>query len=182
MKDAISLPQPNPQPREAAHGERAFTGWHMLAIMVAFFGVIIAVNVTMAVLAGRTWTGLVVKNSYVASQSFNRDLQTAAAQHARGWQSRLAYRDGVVSLELKDRKGAPVALGDLTLHLGRPAFEQADRDLVLAHRGDGRYSARIALDPGIWSLRIESGKGATSYRRDSRLLVKAGGRAGAEYD
>ena len=40
-----------------------FTGYHMLAIMVAFFGVVIAVNLTMATFASRSWTGLVVENS-----------------------------------------------------------------------------------------------------------------------
>ena len=40
--------------------------------MLAFFGVIIAVNVVMATLASTSWTGLVVENSYVASQEFNR--------------------------------------------------------------------------------------------------------------
>ena len=49
-----------------------FTGRHMLAIMLAFFGVIIAVNLVMATLASKSWTGLVVKNTYVASQQFNR--------------------------------------------------------------------------------------------------------------
>ena len=51
-----------------------FTGRHMAIIMVAFFGVIIAVNLTMATLASRSWTGLVVKNSYVESQKFNSVL------------------------------------------------------------------------------------------------------------
>ncbi|MGO4840209.1 FixH family protein, partial [Rhizobiaceae sp. 2RAB30] len=70
-------------------GNGTFTGRHMLAIMVAFFGTIIAVNVTMATLAGRSWTGFVVKNSYVASQEFNRKAEQGRAQAALGWESRL---------------------------------------------------------------------------------------------
>ncbi|TGV41583.1 cytochrome oxidase, partial [bacterium M00.F.Ca.ET.168.01.1.1] len=38
---------------------REFTGRHMLVIILAFFGVVIAVNLTMATLASTSWTGLV---------------------------------------------------------------------------------------------------------------------------
>ena len=57
-----------------------FTGWHMLAIMLAFFGTIITVNFTMAYLATSTWSGLVVKNTYVASQQFNGKAAAAKAR------------------------------------------------------------------------------------------------------
>ena len=55
---------------------REFTGKHMLAIMIAFFGVVFAVNFTMVYFSRHSWTGLVVENSYVASQEFNE--KTAA--------------------------------------------------------------------------------------------------------
>lgn len=54
---------------------RAFTGRHMLATILTFFGVVIAVNLTMATLASTSWTGLVVENTYVASQQFNRKAE-----------------------------------------------------------------------------------------------------------
>ena len=54
--------------------QRAFTGRHMAAIMVAFFGVVIVVNLLNARLASSTFGGEVVENSYVASQDFNRWL------------------------------------------------------------------------------------------------------------
>ena len=36
-------------------------GRHMLLIILGFFGVVIGVNVTMATLASKSWTGLVVE-------------------------------------------------------------------------------------------------------------------------
>ena len=50
-----------------------FTGWHMFTIICMFFGTIITVNMILAFNAGSTWTGLVVKNTYVASQIFNEE-------------------------------------------------------------------------------------------------------------
>ena len=64
---------------------RRFTGWHFTAIIVAFFGVVVAVNLTMAVFATRTFGGVVVENSYVASQKYNGWLDAARKQNRLGW-------------------------------------------------------------------------------------------------
>ncbi|MEP6335045.1 MAG: FixH family protein, partial [Anderseniella sp.] len=89
---------------------KQFTGRHMLFAMLAFFGVIIIVNLTMAAFATRSWTGLVVKNSYVASQAFNRELEQAKLQAARGWTGDITYSKGAVVLSLTDKSGQPVVL------------------------------------------------------------------------
>ena len=64
-----------------------FTGRHMVVVMCLFFGVVISVNITMAVFAGTSWSGLIVKNTYVASQTFNDDVAEVEQMKARGWQS-----------------------------------------------------------------------------------------------
>lgn len=157
-----------------------FTGRHMLFVMIAFFGVIVAVNITMAVLAGQTWTGLVVKNSYVASQHFNEDLAVAKAIKARGWKSSLRYADGTLSFTLKDPDGAPVVVNNLAVNYGRPAFEQADQTARLQYESGGVYRTDVRLAPGVWALRISGGRGDKSYRRDSRITVREDGRNGTE--
>ena len=157
-----------------------FTGRHMLFVMLAFFGVIIFVNITMAVLAGRSWTGLVVQNSYVANQHFNRELEAARQQHQRGWKTSLQYAAGVLTFRVHDRHGAPLALQNMTLELGRPAFEHADRQVLLRYSGNGTYRSDIKLAPGIWSLRITGSAKRQPYRRDSRLSVAPDGLTGQE--
>ena len=59
---------------------RPFTGYHMTAILVAFFGVVIVVNFVMARYAVATFGGTVVDNSYVASQEFNGWLKGLTVQ------------------------------------------------------------------------------------------------------
>ena len=148
-----------------------FTGWHMLACMLAFFGVIIVVNFGMAMLASSTWTGLVVKNSYVASQKFNGELAAAKLQKSHGWKSGLAYKNGILTLRLEDRLGKPLNLQQPRLSIGRPAFEQQDRALDLAVRGNGLHAAAIDLAPGDWFVRIDGQLNGETYRRDARLHV-----------
>ncbi|MBX4975304.1 cation transporter, partial [Rhizobium lentis] len=67
---------------KASH--RGFTGLHMLLATSAFFAVVIAVNVTMAFYASSSWSGLVVENTYVASQEFNRKAAAMKAMATSG--------------------------------------------------------------------------------------------------
>ncbi len=158
-----------------------FTGWHMLMCMIAFFGVIIAANVTMAVLANRTWPGLIAKNGYVASQDFNKKLAHARALKAQHWRSSLQYRAGKIHFTLRSSDNKPVVFARMTLKIGRPAGQSSDLTLPLRYEADGRYSADIALQAGVWALEIMGEKpGAPHYRRESRLLVQANGSQGEE--
>src|SRR3546814_12783326 len=54
-------------------------------IRIAFFGVVISVNIVMASFALSTFGGTVVVNSYVASQHYNEWLARADAQDRLGW-------------------------------------------------------------------------------------------------
>ncbi len=160
---------------ETENRQFRFTGWHMLACLVAFFGVIITVNVTMAVIASKTWTGLVVENSYVESQNFNSKLASAEAQRARGWTSHLAYENGELSFTLRDSLGNPLGSERITVALGRPAFEQQDRTIVLERQSDGRYAKSIDLPEGGWQVDILASAGGNPYRRKARLSVDGKG-------
>ncbi|MEO1159023.1 MAG: FixH family protein [Pseudomonadota bacterium] len=156
-----------------APDSKQFTGRHMLFAMLAFFGVIIIVNLTMAAFATNSWTGLVVKNSYVASQAFNRELEQAKLQAARGWTGDITYSNGAVVLSLTDKTGQPVLLDASVARIGRPAYEQEDHRVVMVHQGNGVYHAKDKLQPGIWQVSVRGTSSQGDYRLDSRLIVKA---------
>lgn len=157
-----------------------FKGRHMLALMIAFFGIVITVNVTMAVLANSYWTGLVVKNSYVASQGFNADLANADMQRKLGLSSEISYHNGLLEFTLVDSEGVSLVAEDLKAEIGRPAFEQADRTLAFKSGPSGRYTIPLTLQPGVWILRIHGETGGVRYRRDARLSVDNSGKGTVE--
>jgi nitrogen fixation protein FixH len=128
---------------------QGFTGRHMLAVMVGFFGLIIAVNLTMARLASDTFGGTIVANSYVASQKFNGWLQAARDQEALGWQSRLAL-DGNRHVVLTMDGPGFVASGSAHHPLGRAP----DVLLALASDGKGRLVSAESLPSGRWQVRL----------------------------
>ena len=88
---------------------RELTGRHVLLITLCAFGVIILVNLVMAVMAVGTFPGLEVKNSYVASQNFDRER---AAQQALNWRVTPEYDGREMVLAILDENGNPAPLRD----------------------------------------------------------------------
>lgn len=152
-----------------------FTGKHMAIYMIAFFSVIIAVNVFMATLASKSWTGLIVKNSYVASQQYNDELNRASQQASLGWHSSLAYGEGMLIMTLRNAKGETLALDHAVAEIGRPAFEQQDKVLDFIPVTGGSNKITINLEQGIWFIRIKGVLGNQTYRRDARINVGKNG-------
>ncbi|MEM8811147.1 MAG: FixH family protein [Pseudomonadota bacterium] len=148
-----------------------FTGRHMLLVMLGFFGVIIAVNLTMATIARQSWTGLVVKNSYVASQKYNEHLAAARSQKALGWKGAIGYRGAALEFTLFDQAGNPVLLDNPSVSFGRPAFEAEDRTVDLTYLGDGLYRLQSDLASGLWQVVVEGNHSKGSYRLETRLFV-----------
>lgn len=153
---------------------REFTGRHMLMIMLAFFGVIITVNLIMATLANTSWTGLVVKNSYVASQKFNKKAEQGRAQAALGWTGDLDFADGAFSYRLRDAAGDPVRMRSVTATFRHPAYEAADTRFELAHVADRFVSEALPAD-GVWIVEILSDAGLEQPYRDVRRITVSNG-------
>jgi len=152
-----------------------FTGWHMLSIMVAFFGVIIAVNITMAYNAISSWSGLVVKNTYVASQEFNDKAETGKEQAALEWQQTANFADGIFTYRLVDRDGNTVAVTGGTVEFKRPVGDVQDTKLTLDVGDDSLLSGAVELGEGAWIMEVNSDAGLEDpYRHITRIIIKDG--------
>lgn len=144
------------------------TGKHVLAITVGAFGIIIAVNVVMAVQAVRTFPGLEVANGYVASQTFDAERK---AQQALGWTAVPDYRDGRLTLRLTDAEGLPAAVRSLDVLVGRTTASNDDQRPVLT-RVAGVWEADLALARGKWMLKLEAvAADGTLFRQRLELFV-----------
>jgi len=141
--------------------EAPFTGRKMFLIIFAFFGVIIAVNGTMLTMAVKTFGGLVVGNSYVASQQFNEDIAAAKAQPIRGWSLDLSTREDTISLAIHDRDGSALRDLSLSLTIARPTHERDTKTVTLTDAGDGVYESSVTLDPGQWIGTVSTADGQT---------------------
>ena len=145
---------------------RTFTGRHMAMIMVAFFGVIITVNFTMARFAVSTFGGIVVENSYVASQEFNRWLEEARQQRALGWDAVTTWRpDNRLAVRLT---GVPDG-AKVSATARHPLGRMPDRDIPFEPAGEGRFLSTEELPDGRWTLRLEVNAAGQTWRREEEL-------------
>lgn len=149
------------------------TGKKVALIFFGAFGVIIAANLTLAFNAIGTFSGLVVPNSYVASQSFDRNRE---AQEALGWQVDLAYREGNLYIEMKDKSDQTVRPWEMAASIGRPTTAASDRDLALVTTIGG-FAAPIDLDPGNWRvvIRAQSEDGTDFYQHHTLYVSSTSG-------
>lgn len=138
---------------------RHFTGYHMFAITVSFFAVVIGVNVVMATFAERTFGGTVVDNSYVASQRFNHWLDEARAERALGWRLTADREGSHAVVELTGAAGAQVAA--MAIH---PLGRLPDQRLHFAPISAGRYRSIETLPDGRWRLQIDVRQGSRRAR------------------
>ncbi len=141
-----------------------FTGKHFTAIIVAFFAVVIGVNLLMARLASSTFGGVVVENSYVASQEFNTWLEQARKEKALGWTAEvIRLRDGRLSVLLAKAPSAGVTLSAVARH---PLGQTPDQALQFSRQADGRFVSKRALPPGRWRVRFEAAAAELRWRTE----------------
>lgn len=140
-----------------------FTGRHMAAILIAFFAVVAGVNLLLARLASSTFGGVVVANSYVASQNYNRWLDAAARERSLGWQAAAQRRaDGRLAVALT---GSPEGVV-LTAIARHPLGRMADMRLAFARDMAGTFVSNEPLPAGRWRLRIEARAAGRLWRSE----------------
>jgi len=149
-------------------------GWHVLATILGFFAVIIAVNVTFAVYAIRSFPGEDVRRSYLQGLRYNDTLAERRTQAALGWRASAELREdgdgALLEVVLNTRDAVAIESATLTGELEWPTNSQLDRALIFESQGGGRYAARLgALHAGRWRLRARAEQGSAALDFESEL-------------
>ena len=145
------------------------TGRKVFLITATAFAIIIGVNLTLAWQAVSTFPGLEVKNSYVASQSFDADR---AAQEALGWTVQANLAEGELVVAISDDAGLPIRAEAFDAVVGRATHVADDRRPEFAFSG-GAYRAPMTLGDGNWNIRLEArADDGTVFRQRVVLHVK----------
>jgi nitrogen fixation protein FixH len=157
---------------------RSLTGRKVFLIFLAFFAVVIAVNVFMAHAAISTFRGVDRPNAYKAGLAFSRDIDAAEAQEERHWQVDAnlgALTDGRVAVALTARDAQGQLLSGLAAHvrLDHPATARFDHEADLSPLGQGRYHGIVTATPGAWDLIVDLSRGDERvFRSRNRVIVK----------
>jgi nitrogen fixation protein FixH len=145
---------------------REIKGWHVFAGFACAFGIIIAVNLTLAYNAVRTFPGLEVKNSYVASQSYDSDR---VAQEALNWDVSARVADGVLTLSILNDENPQSPRIEQAI-FGRATSVVADQTPDFQFDGTA-FVAPIEAGPGNWNLRLKA-RSADGTLFQQRIIVQ----------
>jgi nitrogen fixation protein FixH len=148
--------------------DRPLTGRTVLYAMLAFFGVIIAVNGTFLYFALSSFPGLSTEHAYEEGVAYNQTLALAARQNAAGWVSQVSFsQPETINLTLTGPSGTGV--GGLALEglLMRPAHNRLDQKMPLVEVRPGQYRGVVSKAlPGRWRLEV------TARQNDEQIYFK----------
>lgn len=157
---------------------RPVTGQMVFFTLVAFFAVVVGVNLVMMRLAIKTLPGTEVDSAYSASLAYQREILAARQQNERGWQVQAHIErrpDGAaaVAIEARDHAGAPLAGLNFLARLQRPTDRRADRAIEVTEAGSGSFHGRAeGISAGQWDLVIEGdAEGRRMFLSKNRVVL-----------
>lgn len=157
---------------------KPLTGRFVLLTLLAFFGVVFAVNFVMMKLAIDTLPGTEVDSAFSASLGYAKEIVAAYDQNTRNWRvdahiQRGPNGDAMLQLEARDNGGAPISGLKFQGRLERPTDRRADRPVELAEVGIGIYRGTAPLvAAGQWDLVIEGdAAGRRMFLSKNRVLL-----------
>ncbi|WP_374306047.1 FixH family protein [Methylocella sp.] len=155
---------------------RRLTGRFVFLIASACFGVMFAVNGLMAYYAVSTFRGLSDPSPYEDGLAYQKDIDAARAQDARGWNvtahvgQEAATGRRSIEIRFVDREGAPIRGLDVQAALQSPADVKLDAAVALREAepgvAPGVYVGLADARPGQWDLMIDA-------RRDNERLFRS---------
>ena len=162
----------------ASAAPKPLTGLKVLLILIAFFGVVIGVNVTMMELAITTLPGTDVDSPYAAGLTYEKEIRAAQDQAARKWQVNANIQRGsdggaTLQVEARDAGGRPVTGLKFQGRLERPTDKRADLAVELTEIGIGIYRGNaLAVPPGQWDLVLEGdARGERMFLSKNRVIL-----------
>mgnify|MGYP006272587817 CR=1 FL=1 len=159
---------------ETMKPERQLTGKHVLAMFIAFFTVVVTVNMIMFRAATSTFGGVETDSAYKVGLAYNNDLEAARKQAALGWRVDAKVDGQRVVLSVRDRDGQIVPGLDGDVLLAWPADRRLDRKGVISARDGGRYEVELdkALPPGQWDVVVHLQRnGERVFQSKNRILL-----------
>jgi nitrogen fixation protein FixH len=157
---------------------KPLTGRKVFILLVAFFGVVIGVNLVMMKLAIQTLPGTEVDSAYSASLAYEKEIVAAHDQNARNWHvdaQVLRGLDGAATLrvEARDDNGRPMTGLKFQGRFERPTDRRADQAVALAETGIGIYRGSAApIAPGQWDLVLQGDMaGRRMFLSKNRVLL-----------
>jgi len=150
-------------------------GWHVLAILLATFGVVFAVNGAFMYRAYATFPGEVVEKPFEEGVGFNGEIHRRAAAQALGWKAKLTdHVEGgraELILAIRDAQGRPVAGLKPLGQISRTVTLSGRQNVGFIETGPGVYAANVAAPTGLSELELKArGPNGADFELEQRFV------------
>ena len=148
---------------------RELTGWHVLIMLIVFFGIIIAVNIYFITAAVSSFRGEDVKGSYRQGLEYNETIAQRETQSELGWNisaNVTSQADGsaYIIIAALDKNSLPLNGLAFEAVLRHPTDLKEDRPIALIPMGEGKYKSALDMNEGSWQLRATAQSGEQAFR------------------
>jgi len=159
----------------AALPPRVITGRTVIICLIAFFGVIFAMNFVMIRVAISSFSGVETESSYKAGLSFKNDVAAAHAQDALHWSVEASIQRGEpkgILITALDGKGQFLSGLTAQVRLAHPTDKRNDLAMDFVETSTGRFRSLTPLPEGCWDLVIGLKRGNdVVFRSKSRVSL-----------
>ena len=147
-----------------ASQDKQLTGRHVLFMLLAFFGIMIAVNAYFTFVAVKSFRGEDVPRSYRQGLEYNQTLDARAEQKRSGWTASVnTIKSGGqplrLVLEINDKDGRAIPGLEIVAKLRHPVDTDFDHALSFNDAGNGRYVAESIPFTGQRALEANARQG-----------------------
>ena len=148
---------------------KELTGRHVLSMVLAFLGLIIAVNGYFLFTSVTSFRGEDVKGSYRQGLEYNQTIATRESQKALRWTVAANFIEndtnaGEVIVEFRGAMNEPIEGLSIKGILHHPANLSEDHTVVFEPRGAGRYVAQTGTISGSRQLRALAQRDDETFR------------------
>ncbi len=151
-------------------------------IFLAFFGIVIVVNLAYIYVAKKTWRGVVTENSYKKGLDYNEVLKAEEEQKKLGWKLSAKYRSngvsasgvarGEVIVRILDKKFTPITDANITVYFRRPAQEGSDFMQIIGY-DNGSYKSKVEFPvKGQWDAEFVIDRRGDRYKVVKRFVAE----------
>jgi nitrogen fixation protein FixH len=150
--------------------------WIPASFVIAFL-VVLGVNITLVVMAVKTFSGLETNSAYDQGLGYNTTLAEAAKNAEIGWHAGIALTplDAAsrrISVTMTDRAGTPLPDLNIKVVLVRPTNAGLDEVVILKPTEHGIYQADFKPSAlGNWDLRLRAEHAGTVWQHSERIVL-----------
>ncbi len=153
----------------SVRAKKELTGRHVLYMLLAFFGVMLAVNIYFTVAAVKSFRGEDVPRSYRQGLEYNQTLAARAVQNDMDWSVRANQIDDRIVLLFQDNDGQAITQLSVEAKLRHPVDTARDLPVKFSPNAEGRYEATNIPLGGKWLLVGTASNSAQKFKFEYEL-------------